>query len=562
MKQYIKKLLVIPIVLVILSMASLLIYRKSCSITLNAKEVKMNIGELYSLKVKKKGDYTYKSINEEVATIDEEGNILAKKEGETVIRVKSSKGYWADCKIVVESFENEIKFKSDTIELEKGDKTKLLYDVPDGYEVRTEKWVSTDNDIISVKDGEIKAEKVGDATIMLTINDLVNIECYVKSDIYIDDLNIKKSSITIYQGDILALDYSVSPKNTTEKELEWKSEDDKIVVVDKYGNITGKEKGETKVTVKTKKGKKDSINIKVKEMTVKSVSIDKSSVNLYKDEKITLKATVKPLNASDQTINWSSSDESIATVDKSGNVVAKKIGKAKITAKSSNGKKASTTINVRNNAYNKDVIFFGDSITYGLKGTPVGYGWPDYIRDNFEIGKTINEGHSGWFISNKFNERWINTIVEKYKNEKFDYVILHGGTNDISKGVELGKFDSNDFSGKYDINTFLGGLETYIYTVKKQFPNAKIGYIINYETPNNNDNRKNLSANYYTEMKKVLEKWKIPYLDLYFGSAPNGEKYGDILKVNTNDYLVDTLHLNKAGYKVISPYIYNWMNTL
>ncbi len=139
---------------------------------------------------------------------------------------------------------------------------------------------------------------------------------------------------------------------------------------------------------------------------------------------------------------------------------------------------------------------------------------------------------------------------------------MHGGTNDISRGVKLGTYKANDFSGNYDTNTFLGGLEYYIYTVKKQWPKAKIGYIINYQTPNSNQNRATLSPKYYKKMKEVLKKWDVKYIDLYFGKASNGKTYSDILKVNTKVYLPDNLHLNADGYKLISPYIYKWMNTL
>ena len=52
------------------------------------------------------------------------------------------------------------------------------------------------------------------------------------------------------------------------------------------------------------------------------------------------------------------------------------------------------------------------------------------------------------------------------------------------------------------------------------------------------------------------------YIDLYSGKASNGTSYSDILKVTTNTYISDGIHLNRQGYNVISPYIYQWMKTL
>ena len=546
-----KKIVVIPLV-IILSIITVLGFKSSRmqKITLNNDNITLSIGEVFTIKPKEKGNYSFESDNEKIAVTDKDGNVTAKSAGETIIKVVSAKGYETSFKIVVESADHTLKFSEEIVNIEEDSSKKLKYEIlDDDFKVESIKWSSSDESVAEVKDGKVKAKKVGRTTIRLTVNDNIYVECIVNVVIEINKLYFKDSKVTIEQGEITSLDYTIKPSDATERELTWISEDEKIVEVDKFGNITGISKGETTIRVESKNGKKDSIKVKVKEIEAKSVSIDKSNLDMYKNNTTELKATIKPANTSNQEIKWSSSNEKIAVVDSNGKVTAKAPGKVKITAKTVNGKK-------------EDVRSLRELITYGLKGTPVGYGWANYIGDHFEIGKTINEGHSGWFISNKYDIKWINTIVKNYAGKSYDYVILHGGTNDISKGVELGTFNENDFNGNYDEKTFLGGLETYLYTVKKQFPNAKVGYIINYETPYNTENRRKLSASYYTEMKKVLDKWKVPYLDLFFGQTDNGVKYSDLLKVTTTEYLTDTLHLNKEGYKLISPYIFNWMNEL
>lgn len=64
----------------------------------------------------------------------------------------------------------------------------------------------------------------------------------------------------------------------------------------------------------------------------------------------TLTATVTPENATDKTIVWSSSDRSIASVDRNGKVTANKTGETTIIATTSNGKTASVTVRVVNKA--------------------------------------------------------------------------------------------------------------------------------------------------------------------------------------------------------------------
>ena len=57
-------------------------------------------------------------------------------------------------------------------------------------------------------------------------------------------------------------------------------------------------------------------------------------------------ATVLPENTTDKTVTWISSDEKIAKVDSRGNIIAMNPGKCLITAKTSNGKKASVELTV------------------------------------------------------------------------------------------------------------------------------------------------------------------------------------------------------------------------
>ncbi|MDR2926812.1 MAG: Ig-like domain-containing protein [Cytophagaceae bacterium] len=77
------------------------------------------------------------------------------------------------------------------------------------------------------------------------------------------------------------------------------------------------------------KKEKDPIKEPVK---VTEITLNKTSLTLYEDASETLTFTVAPDNASNKTIIWTTSDETIATVDQNGKVTALKAGKATITA--------------------------------------------------------------------------------------------------------------------------------------------------------------------------------------------------------------------------------------
>lgn len=81
-------------------------------------------------------------------------------------------------------------------------------------------------------------------------------------------------------------------------------------------------------------------------VAVTKITLNKSSASLNVGSTIQLKATISPSNAINKSVTWSSSDNTIVTVDSKGNVTAKKASTAYVYAASSNGKKASCKVTV------------------------------------------------------------------------------------------------------------------------------------------------------------------------------------------------------------------------
>lgn len=81
---------------------------------------------------------------------------------------------------------------------------------------------------------------------------------------------------------------------------------------------------------------------------VTGVTLDKTSVTIEKGKTQSLTATIAPSNAENKRVSWSSSNTSVATVDKNGVVTAKANGKATITVKTNDGEKtAACTVTVK-----------------------------------------------------------------------------------------------------------------------------------------------------------------------------------------------------------------------
>ena len=93
-----------------------------------------------------------------------------------------------------------------------------------------------------------------------------------------------------------------------------------------------------------------SMNNNENQIHVTSVTINRSSLTLDVGDTYTLSATVKPTNATNKTVSWSSSNTSVVSVSSNGKVTAKGEGSATITA-TADGKKDTVTVKVNDDGY-------------------------------------------------------------------------------------------------------------------------------------------------------------------------------------------------------------------
>lgn len=156
---------------------------------------------------------------------------------------------------------------------------------------------------------------------------------------------LNKSSVNLNEGGSESLTATVSPSNATNKSVSWKSSDTGVATVDANGKVTAVKAGSATITVTTSDGSKTatcSVTVAANSVPVTDVTIDKAEISIVEGESQKLGATVTPDNATDKNVVWTSSDNTVATVDGSGNVTAVKAGSATITAKA--GDKTATCL--------------------------------------------------------------------------------------------------------------------------------------------------------------------------------------------------------------------------
>ncbi len=150
-------------------------------------------------------------------------------------------------------------------------------------------------------------------------------------DAAVESIELIESNIELHIGESKTLNVKFSPANATDKTIVWSSSDQSVATVSN-GVVIAKNAGSTKI-IAISGDKAATCNITVVANEVTGITLNQESVSLQVNEYVTISATVYPENATDKSIEWSSSDEDIATVSK-GVIIAQKIGSATITAKS------------------------------------------------------------------------------------------------------------------------------------------------------------------------------------------------------------------------------------
>ena len=335
--------------------------------------------------------FTWKSSDPSIATVDSNGNVTGLKEGTVTITVTSSNGISTTCTVKVTNDTipvNKIILNPTNITMKVGDVEQISSKVePESATERDLVWSSSDSSVASVdENGVIKGLKEGTVTITVKTKDgkVVSTSIVTVEKIKVDKIVLSPTSMTLNVGESNKITATVKPDNAADKEIVWSSSDPSIATVDSNGKVTGLKEGTVTITAKTKDGKVVSTStVTVKAIKVNEIVLNPTHMALNVGGSGQIVATLKPDNATDKEIIWTTSDSSIATVDSTGKVTGIKEGTVTITAKTKDGKVVSTcTVEV------KTEVIPVESITLSME-------YPDVNVGTFEqVIATINPSNA------------------------------------------------------------------------------------------------------------------------------------------------------------------------
>ena len=348
------------------------------------------------------------SINPNIATVDENGEVHALSVGSAVIYIYTPNNLSAKCTVNVLEPANSVKLDKTYATIGVNDTLTLNAEISPSTSTDNVTWSSDNQSIAQVsssngKQAVIKALQTGTVNITATTDSGKTAYCKIIVKPHITNISFPESIYQIDKGEIFSLEPTITPADSIDTIKSYTSSNKNVATVDNYGNVTALSAGQTEISVTTSNGKnaKCIVNVLVPSSSIK---LDKTYATIGVNDTLTLNAEVSPSDSTDK-ITWSSNDESIASISntngKQAVIKALKVGTIKITATTESGKSISCTVTVKAHASNVNFsqisyeIEKGEILSLDTTITPINSidTVKSYVSADPDIAKVDNQGN-------------------------------------------------------------------------------------------------------------------------------------------------------------------------
>ncbi len=425
------------------SFCTITVQRIATGIKLDKNTLELKVGESYEFKPalipadSTNTTITWESTDTKIATVDSKGKVTAKSNGSVLIIAKIPSGTSVYCRVTVEQAVSGLilNYKEKTIYIG-GDFELKVSVTPTSASEPDVTWTSSNTAVATVSTTGIVTGISGGTAIITctTVDGGFSATCIVK-------VREGEPTVTInYEDYILGINKSVTLIATVSDGVDnstdvfWMSSDTDIATVNQQGKVTGKKLGRVTITALAKDGSESEANCEIRVVTpATGITVNNPAMNLLIGQSKQLKATVKESNATIKTVNWSSSDPDVASVDEDGNVFGIAEGDAIITAETmdNSGKKAISYVSVNKRVassgvtlQDKQVVLMpGEEKIVGLALTPAnstdGVAWS---TDNAAVAKI--DKNSGKITARATGVAYVTVMTDSGKTATVEVIVI------------------------------------------------------------------------------------------------------------------------------------------
>ncbi len=266
--------------------------------------------------------------------------------------------------VIPTSSNKSISFIEKNIRLQKNDSMQLNVNSSNN----NIRYKSSNTNIAVVNEYSGYVTGINNGTVTITaylyndnsIYDECTIEVYTNSSskVVVTSIELSNNGLSMYVGDTKKLSATILPSNASNKSVTWSSSNSSVVTVDNNGNVVARNSGTALIKVIASNGVYASCNVTVSQKgstpvptpstkpQIEKLVISNNKLSVKVGEIKKIEYRIEPSNGEIKSINWSSSNTSVATVDSNGNVTGKKNGSAEVTLNINGNLIGKITINV------------------------------------------------------------------------------------------------------------------------------------------------------------------------------------------------------------------------
>ena len=275
------------------------------------------------------------------------GQFTAQQVGEALVRAEAAdgSGITAECKVVVKPrLVQAISLNATQKHLIIGDSFTLTATLsPENATNRNVIWKLVSGNAISLSNtGVIQAKKVGEALVRAEAADGsgTTAECkVVVKPRLVQSISLNATQKELIIGDSFTLTATLSPENTTNRNVIWKLVSGDAISLSNTGVIQAKKVGEALVRAEAADGSGITAECKVvvKPRLVQAIALNATQKEVIVGDSFTLTATLSPENATNRNVIWKLVSGDAISLSNTGVIQAKKVGEALVRAEAADG---------------------------------------------------------------------------------------------------------------------------------------------------------------------------------------------------------------------------------